>query len=59
MKTRRQIWGVPVALGVITIVGLMSALLGDGVWDAVSVVALAVPVGVIGWHWFGPSKSAR
>jgi len=59
MKTRRQIWGVPVALGVITIVGLMSALLGDGVWDAVSVVALAVPVGVICWHWFGPSKAAR
>ncbi len=57
MNTARQIWMAPVLLGVVTIVGLLSALLGDGVWDLVSVVALAVPVGVIGWYWSRPAKS--
>ena len=57
MKTATQIWGAPVLMGVITIVGLLSALLGDGVWDMVSVVALAIPVGVIGWYWSRPAQS--
>jgi hypothetical protein len=57
MKTAQQIWGAPVALGVITIVGLLSALLGDGVWDLVSVIALAVPIGVIAWYWSRPAQS--
>jgi hypothetical protein len=57
MKTAKQIWGAPIALGVITIVGLLSALLGDGVWDLVSVAALAVPIGVIVWCWSRPAQS--
>lgn len=57
MKTAKQIWLAPVLLGIVTIVGLLSALLGDGVWDMVSVVALAVPVLTIGWYWSRPLKS--
>ena len=57
MKTARQIWRAPILLGLVTIVGLLSALLGDGVWDLVSVAALAVPVLVILWYWSRPAKS--
>ena len=45
-----RLWGMPLLLGVLTIVGLMAALLGDGVWDAVSGVALAIPVLLGAWH---------
>ena len=31
-----QIWGMPIAIGVMSAVGLISALLGDGIWDTVS-----------------------
>jgi len=52
MKTRRQIWGMPVLLGVLTLVGLLVALVADGVWDVVSVAVLAVPVLVGCWFSF-------
>lgn len=38
-------------LAAIPIYGLLSALLGDGVWDALSWVALAVPLVVIAWKF--------
>jgi len=48
-QSRLQIWGVPVVIGVLSLVGLVAALLGDGVADALSWLALAVPVGVSAW----------
>ena len=45
-----SLWGMPILLGVLTLVGLVSALLGDGIWDLVSAVALGAPVAVGGWH---------
>ena len=44
--TRRQVWGAPIALGVLSAVGLVSALLADGLGDVVSWIALATPIGV-------------
>jgi hypothetical protein len=46
-----KLWGVPLLLGVLTIVGLVSALLGDGIWDIVSAFALGAPV--VAGAWFG------
>lgn len=43
----RQIYGPAMILAAITLYGLFSALLGDGVWDAFSWIALAVPLSVI------------
>lgn len=40
----RQIFAAPLAVAVISSLGLISALLGDGVWDGFSWAALAVPV---------------
>lgn len=49
-RTTMQIWGAPLVLAVLTTIGLISALLGDGVWDAVSAVALGIPVLVGAWY---------
>lgn len=46
----RQIWGMPVVLAVVSAVGLISALLGDGIWDVLSWVALAAPIAVLLRH---------
>jgi hypothetical protein len=50
MRSRRQVWGMPVLLAVLTIVGLVAALLGDGIWDLVSAVSLGAPVLVGAWY---------
>lgn len=44
------IWTAPIVLGVLTVIGLVSALLGDGVWDAVSALALGAVAAVGGWY---------
>jgi hypothetical protein len=46
-----SLWGMPILLGILTLVGLVSALLGDGIWDTVSAFALGAPV-LVG-AWFG------
>jgi hypothetical protein len=45
----RRVWAGPLALAAATLVGLLSALLGDDVWDALSWLALAAPVVLIVW----------
>ena len=45
----RRIFGVPLALAVVTLCGLLAALIGDGVWDYGSALVLLVPLAVIGW----------
>jgi hypothetical protein len=57
MKSNRAIWGMPIVLGILTVAGLLVALVGDGVWDLVSVAALAVPVLVGCWFAFKPARS--
>jgi len=45
-----KLWGMPIVLGILTIVGLLSALFGDGIWDALSAVTLGAPVLVGAWY---------
>jgi hypothetical protein len=53
MKRRtHSTWRAPVMFGVLTSVGLISALLGDGAWDALSAVTLGVPVAACAWYGF-------
>lgn len=42
-------FGAPLAIAVVSLVGLISALLGDGVRDWISWAGLAAPVVVIIW----------
>ncbi|CAN5205964.1 hypothetical protein BH09PSE6_BH09PSE6_34290 [soil metagenome] len=44
-------WGAPVAIALVTLVGLVAALLGDGWLDALSWLGLGIPVIVA--VWFG------
>jgi hypothetical protein len=50
MSAFRSLWGMPILLGVLTAIGLVAGLLGDGWWDLVSVVGLGTPVAVATWH---------
>ncbi len=43
------IFAVPAAIALLSIVGLVSALTGDGIRDVLSWAALAVPVAAIAW----------
>jgi len=53
----RKVYGPAIILALITIYGLLSALLGDGVWDELSWVALAIPLSVIAWKYSQGSRT--
>lgn len=44
-----RMWGAVILIGISTTIGLLSALLGDGIWDLLSAVTLGVPVVVASW----------
>lgn len=46
---RASLWRVPIFLGLLTLVGLLSGLMGDGAWDAVSWIGLGVPTLIGTW----------
>ncbi|MGH8175227.1 MAG: hypothetical protein ACREV5_03060 [Steroidobacter sp.] len=48
-RTRARVWLTPMALGVVTVVGLIAALLSDEAGDVLAWVALATPVSVVIW----------
>lgn len=45
----RAIFAIPLALALVSIAGLVVALTGDGLRDAASWAALAIPVFAVGW----------
>lgn len=47
----RSTWTLPVLIGLASLVGLVSALAGDGWPDALSWAALGVPVAATAWAW--------
>lgn len=42
-------WLMPIVLFVLSIFGLLSALLGDDVWDVLSWLTLGIPLVIIAW----------
>ena len=51
-RLRQTIGGIfrwPLLLGVLMAIGLASALVGDGGWDALSWAVMAVPLAVLAW----------
>ncbi len=56
-KTFKQIWFAPILLALLTVFGLLSALLGNGFWYSLSWSALLIPLVVIVWFWIR-SKTA-
>jgi len=53
----RRVWAWPIALGVLTASGLLSALVSDHWGDAWSWVGLGVPVAVMALHAFKKGQS--
>lgn len=47
------IFGVPLVLGVLSLTGLVGALLADGVWDWIGAGLLAAAVLAVLWARFG------
>jgi hypothetical protein len=43
-RTLRQIFALPIMIGILSIVGLLAALVGDGWWDGLSWASLSLPV---------------
>jgi len=43
-RSLAQIFAIPLVIAIASTVGLISALVGDGWWDAVSWAALGLPV---------------
>jgi hypothetical protein len=56
MTAFRNLWGMPILLGVLSAVGLVAGLLGEGWWDALAVAALGIPVLVGAWHMLKPPR---
>lgn len=56
-KTLGEIFFLPTVIGVLSLVGLIAALVGDGLWDAVSWASLGIPVIVTVWMIWGPRSS--
>ena len=51
------VFGMPMLLALVSAIGLASALLGDGIWNVLSWVALGASVAVIVWHVVRPPRS--
>jgi uncharacterized membrane protein YuzA (DUF378 family) len=54
-----KLWGTPVLLGILSLAGLIAALVGDGIWDIVSWIALGIPVIVMIKYYFKPSAEGN
>ncbi len=44
-------FGAPAAIAAASVVGLVAALVGDGAYDWISWIGLAVPLAAIAWAW--------
>lgn len=51
-----RLWGWPLALALLTAVGLVAGLLGDGLWDELSDLALGIPVLAGAWFALRPRR---
>lgn len=59
---RRGLWMIfrwPVVLAVVSLFGLLSALIGDGVFDVLSWLGLGVPLGLLGVVWLRLGRANR
>lgn len=46
----RSVFGMPFLLAVVSLAGLLAALLGDESWRYIAGLAVALPLLVAGWH---------
>ncbi len=51
-NNRLRLWGPPLLVGFISLLGLVCALTGDGFWDTLSWISLGVPVVLMGYYYW-------
>jgi hypothetical protein len=44
-----RIWGWPLVIAVVSMVGLLAGLVGDGGWDSLAAACLGLPVALTVW----------
>ncbi len=49
MNGRQSTFALPLLIGLLSAVGLLSALLGDGAWDAMAWLGLGLPAVLGAW----------
>jgi hypothetical protein len=62
VKSRRprvRIWPAPIVIGVLSMIGLIAALLSDQSGDVLAWITLAVPLAVVLWFWMPRRATAR
>ncbi|MCL1663155.1 hypothetical protein [Elizabethkingia ursingii] len=47
-----RLWGMPVLLAVLSLYGLISALIGKGIWDVLACIVLTIPIIIIVKHYY-------
>ena len=52
----KRLWGWPIGLGLLTASGLFTALVSEGWGDVWSWLGLGIPVLVMAWYWWRPSR---
>lgn len=52
-KKFKQVWGMPILLGIISLFGLIGALAGtEIIWDALSWISLGIPLIILFYKYF-------
>jgi uncharacterized membrane protein len=54
-----HIWTIPIMLAILSLFGLISALIGDGFMDFLSWITLGIPLVVVGWFMNRASSESR
>lgn len=54
-----HVWSMPLILGILSLFGLVSALIGDGLMDFLSWLTLGIPLIVIGWFIRRPRANQK
>ena len=52
-----KVWGLPIVIGILSAIGLLSALTGDGFYDLLSWLTLGIPVVLAVWYLVKPKKN--
>ena len=52
----RAIFGVPLVLGALALIGLVGALLDDGVWDGIGATCLCAAAVAVAWMRLRPAR---
>ena len=55
-RTIGQIFGIPLLIALLSAIGLVSALIGDGIWDSISWITLLIPILLCGFFLLKPKR---